>query len=347
MASPSPSAAPVAPARPLLVEPPPNFSLNGLVESDGARLLPPLVFDQSQSALQAVLYQSAPGAAAPRAIEVLIKQVEPDLPLVVYGLSPDSDPQLMEQLRTLLGIDEDLSLFYAMADQDKGLAWARAADAGRCLRSPTVFEDLVKCLLLARAQPAQVRELCERLCQALGPRTNLARAGFPSATVLAAAPASLYDRELEAGSLAVPLRKLAEYCATGSFYPESLRRPPRWFGELVARADPERLSDLLEEDMEWHFRVECMIGSLPGFSPRASMLMLPLVGCHDSLALDMATLRTWQQRFGSSRNREPLRHRTPEWERLIQAVQKRVSSFILYSGLAQRLLLRARSRARV
>lgn len=332
-----PAEAPSAPERPLLVEPPPNFSLNGLIAAAGPRLLPPLVFDPSKSILQAVLYAPAP-------TEVLIRQVEPDLPLVVYGLSHDPDPRSMEQLRTLLGIDEDLSLFYAMTDEDKGLGWVRRADAGRSLRSPTVFEDLVKCLLAARAQPAQVGELCERLCRSIGPRTNLGRAGFPSVTDLAEAPARLYDRELAAGALGAPLRRLAEYCATGSFYPESLRRSPRWFGELVSRADPDRISDLIEEDLEWHFRVECMLNALPGFSPRACQLMLPLVGCHDSMALDMATLRNWQGRFGSrSAKQATLRHRTPEWQRLIEGMQKRVSSFILYSGMAQQLLLRPQS----
>jgi len=43
----------------------------------------------------------------------------------------------------ILRLDEDLSAFYALIAADEELSWA-AAGAGRMLRSPTVFEDVVK-----------------------------------------------------------------------------------------------------------------------------------------------------------------------------------------------------------
>jgi hypothetical protein len=49
----------------------------------------------------------------------------------------------LTQLRHMLRLDEDLSAFYEVARDDPQLAWA-AAGAGRMLRSPTVFEDVVK-----------------------------------------------------------------------------------------------------------------------------------------------------------------------------------------------------------
>jgi len=52
------------------------------------------------------------------------------------------DP-LLAKLRRILNLDEDLSGFYAVAAADADLAWA-AAGAGRMVRSPTVFEDVVK-----------------------------------------------------------------------------------------------------------------------------------------------------------------------------------------------------------
>ncbi len=50
---------------------------------------------------------------------------------------------LAGQVRHMLRLDEDLSAFYAMAAADPVLAWVPNG-AGRMLRSPTVFEDLVK-----------------------------------------------------------------------------------------------------------------------------------------------------------------------------------------------------------
>ena len=40
-------------------------------------------------------------------------------------------------------LDEDLSAFYSMVREDAELAWC-AQGAGRMLRAPTVFEDVVK-----------------------------------------------------------------------------------------------------------------------------------------------------------------------------------------------------------
>jgi N-glycosylase/DNA lyase len=48
-----------------------------------------------------------------------------------------------EAARRILRLDADLSPFYEAAREDPDLAWA-AAGAGRMMRSPTVFEDVVK-----------------------------------------------------------------------------------------------------------------------------------------------------------------------------------------------------------
>ncbi len=43
----------------------------------------------------------------------------------------------------MLRLDADLSGFYEVAGEDADLSWA-ARGSGRMLRSPTVFEDVVK-----------------------------------------------------------------------------------------------------------------------------------------------------------------------------------------------------------
>ena len=51
--------------------------------------------------------------------------------------------RLLETVRHVLRLDEDLSEFYAVAAADPQLSWVTAG-AGRMVRSPTVFEDVVK-----------------------------------------------------------------------------------------------------------------------------------------------------------------------------------------------------------
>ena len=53
-----------------------------------------------------------------------------------------ADPKLAKTVAHMFRLDEDLSAFYELV-RDGHLAWS-ALGAGRMLRAPTVFEDVVK-----------------------------------------------------------------------------------------------------------------------------------------------------------------------------------------------------------
>ena len=53
-----------------------------------------------------------------------------------------ADPKLTRTVAHMFRLDEDLSGFYALVREDE-LSWC-AHGAGRMLRAPTVFEDVVK-----------------------------------------------------------------------------------------------------------------------------------------------------------------------------------------------------------
>jgi hypothetical protein len=339
----------------MLLDVPDRYQLGGLLQAALAPPLPPLVFDAKTATLQLVLY----GPENP--VEVLVHQIEPGLPLLVYGLpSGASSEILLEQLCAVLGLDEDLNLFYALSEKDSAMAFARERDAARCLRSPTVFEDLVKCMLRARActsQPlcpptSELQELICRLCELLGTRTNLGRSAFPTAAALAAAPSALYERELPAAlssgrrsggtqsSLWAPLRALAERCCSGELYPESLRRQPRRWHEVLG--NEQLFTEVVQEEIEWQFRIEHLLRRLPGFGPRARDLVLPLLYCYDLPALDIVSVRAWHKRYSAVRRRGlALRQGDPEWQRVVRAIERRAAPYVLYGGLVQRLLLQS------
>ncbi len=102
----------------------------------------------------------------------------------------------------VLHLDHDLSAFYATAEDDGDLAWA-SAGAGRMLRSPTVFEDVVKTIcttncswgLTVTMVNALVIHLGEPAIGATGARTN----AFPSAAAMATEPESFYREVVRAG----------------------------------------------------------------------------------------------------------------------------------------------------
>ena len=53
------------------------------------------------------------------------------------------DQRLTETVAHMFRLDEDLSGFYTLVREDADLSWC-ALGAGRMLRAPTVFEDVVK-----------------------------------------------------------------------------------------------------------------------------------------------------------------------------------------------------------
>jgi 3-methyladenine DNA glycosylase/8-oxoguanine DNA glycosylase len=62
--------------------------------------------------------------------------------LRIEVLAGSLDPQVRETVAHMFRLDEDLSGFYELVRDDE-LSWC-ATGAGRILRAPTVYEDVVK-----------------------------------------------------------------------------------------------------------------------------------------------------------------------------------------------------------
>lgn len=325
---------------PLLLPTPPRYHLGHALRYSGLLGLPPIVLgpDEAVPTLQVVLYPAAVGFHAPgtpAAVEVLVVQPSPldDQPLLVYGLQPSAlADALIEQLRLMLRLDDDLGVFYRLAGKDPELAWVTTCDGGRLLRAPTVFEDLVHCLASAYGPPARVAGLLQRLCEQLGPRTSLGRRGFPGPAAIAEAPLRVYEQLLApwpGGTAAArtgrglgrALRELAALCAVGSLHPESLRRRSSGLTRALDDQDDSVWQDALHEDLEWQERVRCLLESLPGFrSPvvgsRAVEEMLLRLGCYDGLRLDNLARAAWERRFPLPPARSSTRAADPQLQRL-------------------------------
>lgn len=407
---------PIEPPEPLLLTAPPRYHLGHALRYSGLYGLPPLVYgdDDAVPTLQAVLYPEAAGiraAGTPPAVEVLIVQPRPqsDQPLLVYGMHPSPlADALLEQLRLMLRLDDDLGVFYRLTDQDPELAWVAASDGGRLLRAPTAFEDLLQCLALSYGPPALVVGFLHELGEAVGPRTTLGRRGTPGPAAIAELSPRLYaqlidqcsqrlapksalpaagpqSRRSSAGAarraatvrrLGAALRELSCLCASGALHPESLRRRPGELTRALDTQDDELWQDALHEELEWQERIRALLESLPGFrrhrgGPQAVQEMLMRLGCYDGLHLDTATRAAWEQRFhkpkasararlaASARPRPGaaaaqaaaaasavtpgLRTRDERQAHgllLVRRIDRRVSPFSIYRGLAQALLLR-------
>ena len=92
---------------------------------------------------------------------------------------------MLERVRHVLRLDEDLSPFYEVAERDPELAWV-ATGAARMIRSPTVFEEIVKTVCTTNCSWGATVRMVHALVEHLGakspgaPRTGVEGRAFPS-----------------------------------------------------------------------------------------------------------------------------------------------------------------------
>jgi 3-methyladenine DNA glycosylase/8-oxoguanine DNA glycosylase len=184
-------------------------------------------------------------------------------------LSPVAGERILGLLRLVLNLDEDLAPFYAVARSDAELAWATRG-AGRMLRSPTVFEDVVKTICTTNCAWSATVRMVGALVAELGEASVGGRGrAFPTPGAMAEAPDDFYRDVVRAGYRGPYLRSLATSVAEGSVELEELRLAP-----------PEELPD--EE-------VERRLLALPGVGPYAAAHVIMLLGRHSRLILDSWT----------------------------------------------------------
>jgi len=181
---------------------------------------------------------------------------------------------VLEAVRHMLRLDADLSGFYTVAAADPDLRWA-AAGAGRMLRSPTVFEDVVKTICTTNCAWSATVRMTTALVDHLGPEAPDGRRAFPTPPAMAEAGEAFYRDVVRAGYRGAYLRSLAEDVAEGRL-------------DLEALNDP----DLSDEEV-----AERLL-ALPGCGPYATAHIMMLLGRYSRLVLDSWTRPTYARLRG-------------------------------------------------
>ena len=172
--------------------------LPNLIEADGSRL--DTVLLSGGRAWPVTLERAGPGEARLRAA----------------GVPPPQRRELLARIRHMMRLDEDLSVFYAVAVADPALAWA-AAGAGRMLRAPTVFEDVVKTICTTNCAWSATVRMVGALVGELGvpAEGQPERRSFPTPAAMAQADESFYSDVARAGYRGPYLRSLASDVVEG------------------------------------------------------------------------------------------------------------------------------------
>src|ERR1041384_3866739 len=124
----------------LKIPTPRTFSFRRTVASHGWYQLPPFALDTKMWQLTRVIDL---GAKPPVTISMVGRKhyvrVSAARPLTKADAAI-----VLRDARHILRLDDDLREFYVVTDNDPEFSWVSQQGAGRLLRSPTVFEDLVK-----------------------------------------------------------------------------------------------------------------------------------------------------------------------------------------------------------
>ncbi|MBW3601321.1 MAG: Fe-S cluster assembly protein HesB [Actinobacteria bacterium] len=207
-------------------------------------------------------------------------------------VAPSGD-RVLADVGRVLRLDEDLSGFYERAAGDPQLAWVTAG-AGRLVRSPTVFEDVVKTICTTNcAWSATVRMVSAIVSHlgepAVGGADRPPARAFPTPAAMLAAGPSFYADVARAGYRGRYLLSLAGDVAAG-----------RVDLEAWARAGPDELPD---EQLEARLR------TLAGVGPYAAAHMLLLLGRYGHFVLDSWTRPTYARVSGRAADDAGIRRR--------------------------------------
>ena len=240
--------------------------------SHGVTSLPPMRLDEESQTFEVTLPVDGFG---PRTVRVK-PGTSGDGLAIVTGPPPDRNEgeSLRATVEHVLRLDEDLSDFYALATEDPELSWATRG-AGRMVRSPTVFEEVVKTICTTNCAWSATERMVGALVEHLGePAPEASRSGpkgraFPTPQAMAGASEDFYTEVVRAGYRGRYLQSLSRSVADGSLDLEAL-------GE----AAPE---DLPDEELEKRLL------ELPGVGPYAAAHVMMMLGRYSQLILDSWT----------------------------------------------------------
>ena len=265
------------------------------ISSHGVADLPPNRIDEEARTLEVTVRA---GSGKPRTA-VVSEGRSGYAEVAVSGGSTDA---LLETVRHMLRLDEDLSPFYGVAAADPELAWV-ARGAGRMLRSPTVFEDVVKTICTTNCTWSATVRMVSAIVEHLGAPAAGAAPGpfgraFPTAEAMAEAGEDFYKDVARTGYRGAYLRALADSVADGELDLEAFSRDDLADEELAAR-----------------------LLALPGVGPYATAHMMMLLGRYTPLVLDSWTRPKYLRVSGAKRAKDA-------------TIERRFRRYGEYAGLA-------------
>lgn len=193
-------------------------------------------------------------------------------------LAPTEKSYIQTAVKRMLRMDEDLSGFYAICAA-RGEPWSHASTGlGRLLRSPSVFEDLVKVILTTNVQWGGTKRMAAELVNQYGAvwSGDPSIHAFPSPAAIAADDFVTFQQRVRLGYRAASIHTLA--CSFAA-------------GDLADRDFED--SDVPSEELRRRLL------AIRGIGPYAAASMLMLLGRYDFLPVDTVFMDFMKRRYFS------------------------------------------------
>jgi N-glycosylase/DNA lyase len=246
----------------LKIPTPPNFNFRRTILSHGWYGLLPFSLDSEKYELTRVIDLDP----KPPVTIVMSGKKGHVRVIASRSLTKSDVTKVSRDARHILRLDDNLQPFYLSISEDPEFSWIGIQGAGRMLRSPTVFEDLVKMICTTNCSWALTVKMVTGLVENLGRESDDGRKSFPNADAMAAMPLKFFVDEVRAGYRAAYLKELAERVATGELNVE------QWL------TSPLSTPELIKE-----------LKGVKGVGNYAAENLLKLLGRYDGLALDSWT----------------------------------------------------------
>ena len=244
------------------VRPPPSHRYNAaridlgrIADSHGWRTLAPFNWDQQELRLETAAVISG------RAVAIDLSQSGDRVLAEAWG--GVGRGELEAVVERMLWADLDLSEFHVRCRRQKRYRAVAENGEGRLLRSPTLWEDLVKVLATTNISWSGTRAMTDRLVGSLGEPAPLGRTAFPGPEAVARVSADELAAASGFGYRAGSLRRIAQLIVEGRLDPGSWERPER--------SDRAVAAEILE---------------LPGVGPYALACIMALCGRFGQLPVD-------------------------------------------------------------
>jgi N-glycosylase/DNA lyase len=244
----------------LTIKPPKNFILQSTINSHGWYDLAPFLTNEEKSELSTIIAVDKKFAHCKISTKNTMLKINVSSKTV---LSSKEKMVIKKKISEILRLEESFDELYKICTNEPHLQWVKKYSAGRLLRSPTVFEDVVKMLFTTNCSWSLTKIQTTNLVTKLGEKISETEYSFPSPEAISPKSEQWLRKNLSCGYRAPYLLELCKKISTGKLELESLRS---------SNATTQELYEFLR--------------SIKGVGHYAAGNLLKLLGRYDYLGID-------------------------------------------------------------